>query len=1117
MHLVVRKRLSMLVCKSPQLLRAYLDGTLEKSELEQLESHLDHCDACCIELSRIAGERNGDDTARSSAKDNQTTSEPEAIDAAGKQPPARINSPAYRFWNGDARFASKLNRTSVVPTQIGRYRVEKLIGSGAFGRVFLAEDEKLERKVAIKVPHATTSASQRFVELVVAEARTVAHLDHPHIVPIYDVGSTEEYPFFLVSKLIDGPNLAQRMSGNVNTADAVRWTLQIAEAIAYAHQRGVIHRDIKPHNILLEKNGAACLSDFGLAWRPAYGNSEHPAAGTPAYMSPEQRDKRPEIDHRTDIYSLGRVLIELLLHCTSRLSQTNQPSASSLEPSLESSLASSVVAAAHSSTEPFSSRRNLVTEQRDPVAYDLQLLAESKLPEALLSICARAVASSPDKRFGSADQMALSLRHFAVANGWLTMPPSAMRVDLAYRTRQAQQFVRSHWLLVLSACLLVGLLIAGAIYRSSLLREQQELLAVETYLEAPAAELTVRLTSLSNLGESARTKLEDASASSDIARALRARLALVSYRKELLFEVADGMVRADTDLAYAISKALVPYKDELKSRMQGFLNDQAQSPSVRLQAAGFLAQAFGKDPMWNDGLIGLTLAQLLTKDLGINRNAHVNALAPLKQPIVAAIRELFGGPEFKVSGEDVPYFEVWNRFVAYDVPGMLELLVESPLEMFDSILAQINPNPFVLKYLRDKFHQLPGDPDHPMAARVHRNRFLAALALYRFGAPEEFWSIFQHTQEPDIETISIYLTEKHKPLVFTLYERLLSERLLDARTKMPTSFHERLYSNEFSQRRLLIQTWFRSPNRFELKEADPANTEKLRQIVLHEADSGMHAVAYWILRGFTPVSDWSDRPWLPTEQITSERKTWSLNSQGTIMVHIEDAPESSHAFSMSSYEITRQQFQAFVKDTDYKWKDGPIDGQFEREPVVEYLPQGYVSWYDAAAYCNWLSRREGLQECYEPNQDGEYAAGMAIKPDALTRSGYRLPIASEWQICCLAGAKTRFATGRLERYIVSYAWFTKAMPVGSLSPNALGFFDMHGNVAEWMLDDPNATEFAFSIDDNTPRVSCGGSFPARMKEAAVGEYDSTPPHIRRDNIGFRIARTLNTNPSAAGN
>ena len=154
------------------------------------------------------------------------------------------------------------------PTHIGRYRVEKVLGKGGFGLVYLAHDDQLQRLVAIKVPHAKLVAQTTDAEAYLTEARTVANLDHPHIVPVFDVGSTEDFPCFVVSKYIDGTDLATRLKqSRLALHEAVELVATVAEALHHAHKQGLVHRDIKPGNILLDHSGKPFVGDFGLALR----------------------------------------------------------------------------------------------------------------------------------------------------------------------------------------------------------------------------------------------------------------------------------------------------------------------------------------------------------------------------------------------------------------------------------------------------------------------------------------------------------------------------------------------------------------------------------------------------------------------------------------------------------------------------------------------------------------------------------------------------------------------------------------------------------------------------------------------------------------------------------
>lgn len=204
---------------------------------------------------------------------------------------------------------------SLMPQRIGRYIVVRRLGGGAFGDVYLANDEVMGRQVAVKVPTrrllATAQAEREFLR----EAQSVARLQHEGIARAFDLGQEKDGPCYIVYEYVEGTTLAERVKQSaLSHQEAALITAQVAEALHYAHTENLVHRDIKPANILLDRKGRPRVLDFGLAIREEELHTQRGLlAGTLPYMSPEQlRREAHHVDGRSDIYSLGVVLYELL-------------------------------------------------------------------------------------------------------------------------------------------------------------------------------------------------------------------------------------------------------------------------------------------------------------------------------------------------------------------------------------------------------------------------------------------------------------------------------------------------------------------------------------------------------------------------------------------------------------------------------------------------------------------------------------------------------------------------------------------------------------------------------------------------------------------------------------
>jgi tetratricopeptide (TPR) repeat protein len=290
----------------------------------------------------------------------------------------------------------------------GRFRVQKLLGEGGFAKVYLAYDPELDRQVALKVPHVSFDR----LDLLRREARIAARLRHPAIVQIHEICSpslagpraaptSAEPPMYVVMQYIEGTNLARKLEATKLTPDqAVDLMLDVVEAIAYAHSQGVLHRDLKPHNILLDVNGRPYVADFGLAVRQeTLANHVGEGYGTPAYMSPEQASGQ-SLTPASDIWSLGVMLYELLVR--------QRPFGS----------------------DPVEVLRRLAREE--PVR---PTEVDTSVPQDLERICLRCLARNPADRYESAQALIAELRRWKT---YRAAGPSEVDLERAERySRQA--------------------------------------------------------------------------------------------------------------------------------------------------------------------------------------------------------------------------------------------------------------------------------------------------------------------------------------------------------------------------------------------------------------------------------------------------------------------------------------------------------------------------------------------------------------------------------------------------------------------------------------------------------------------------------------------------------
>jgi len=375
-------------CYSDDQLQGVLTGGIQGDLLDDVARHLDDCKECLARMDGFAGGVDGFKNVLDPLP-GRTSGDKEVL----QQLLQRLQAGAA------TRFAANSGRARDVSTTVlkrmGSYEIIEELGRGGMGIVFKARQVRLNRLVALKVLLSGELASLSDLRRFQAEAEAVARLEHPNIVPIYGVGEHGSYRYismrFVEGKTLGTLSRACRDRGRAWFRQSVLWLIPIARAVHYAHQRGILHRDVKPGNILVDHEGKAYLTDFGLAKMTGSTVSmtgSRSSLGTPQYASPEQLDGRTrEVTTASDVYSLGAVLYELLVGRPPFVGNT-----------------------------PVATVRQVLDRQpKSP------RLLNPSLDQDLTTICLKCLGKEPAQRYSSAEAMAEDLER------WISRKPIRAR------------------------------------------------------------------------------------------------------------------------------------------------------------------------------------------------------------------------------------------------------------------------------------------------------------------------------------------------------------------------------------------------------------------------------------------------------------------------------------------------------------------------------------------------------------------------------------------------------------------------------------------------------------------------------------------------------------------
>lgn len=436
-------------CPNQDVLHDFAIGRIEGARWEAIAQHVEDCQTCQNQLENLDGSRDGLVEQLQHLNPSRTIEVP-AMDEWARAIVALTAEPGApgTLLHADAgRDLAK--RLLAGPVRLDRFELRSELGVGSFGYVFKAWDPRLERVVALKVQRAGSFASHEEVQRFLREARSAAQLKHPAIVSLYETGQTDDGVWFLVCEYIDGSTLEERLkSGALDAQAAAAVAAELADALQYAHEQGVVHRDVKPSNIIIDRRQRVHVMDFGLAKRDTGDltmTSDGRVMGTPAYMSPEQAaGSSHQVDARSDIYSLGVVLYEML-----------------------------------TGERPFHGNRRLLLLQVMEDDPRPPHHVKPDVPRDLETICLKAMSKAPSRRYATAGDMAADLQRYQRGLAILARPMGPVERTLRWGCRYPLAVV------VLAAVVLGS--VAGLWYLSSL----SEFFVRQTALESARLETKI--------------------------------------------------------------------------------------------------------------------------------------------------------------------------------------------------------------------------------------------------------------------------------------------------------------------------------------------------------------------------------------------------------------------------------------------------------------------------------------------------------------------------------------------------------------------------------------------------------------------------------------------------